>query len=154
MKKQLLSLFLCFCMILPMIPTTALAAEESVTAPVLVDQGDSSATKVEESVAEPPADDPTAEKSKSESLGEQTPVRDTGSTKAATVQIGEDITAYDSFAAAWAVASAASTTEEAPAKVTLYQDVTTGTNAPASWPIKVAEEQYIALDLHQDEGKL
>lgn len=148
MKKQLLSLFLCFCMILPMIPTTALAAEESVTAPVLVDQGDSSATKVEESVAEPPADDPTAEKSKSESLGEQTPVRDTGSTKAATVQIGEDITAYDSFAAAWAVASAASTTEEAPAKVTLYQDVTTGTNAPASWPIKVAEEQYIALDLN------
>ena len=148
MKKQLLSLFLCFCMILPMIPTTALAAEESATAPVLVDQGDSSATKVEESVAEPPADDPTAEKSKSESLGEQTPVKDTGSTKAATVQIGEAITAYDSFADAWAAASEASTTEDAPAKVTLYQDVTTGTNAPASWPILVAEEQYIALDLN------
>lgn len=148
MKKQLLSLFLCFCMILPMIPTTALAAEESATAPVLVDQGDSSATKVEESVAEPPADDPTAEKSKSESLGEQTPVKDTESTKAATVQIGEAITAYDSFADAWAAASAASTTEDAPAKVTLYQDVTTGTNAPDSWPISVAEEKYIALDLN------
>ena len=148
MKKQLLSLFLCFCMILPMIPTTALAAEESATAPVLVDQGDSSATKVEESVAEPPADDPTAEKSKSESLGEQTPVKDTVSTKAATVQIGEVITVYDSFAAAWAAASEVSTTEDSPAKVTLYQDVTTGTNAPASWPILVAEEKYIALDLN------
>ena len=148
MKKQLLSLFLCFCMILPMIPTTALAAEESVTAPVLVDQGDSSATKVKESVAEPPADDPTAEKSKSESLGEQTPLKDTESTKAATVQIGEDITAYDRFADAWAAASAALTTEDAPAKVTLYQDVTTDTNAPASWPISVAEEKYISLDLN------
>ena len=148
MKKQLLSLFLCFCMILPMIPTTALAAEESVTVPVLVDQGDSSATKVEESVAEPPADDPTAEKSKSESLGEQTPVKDTESTKAATVQIGEKITDYNRFADAWAAASEASTTEDAPAKVTLYQDVTTGTNAPASWPILVAEEKYIALDLN------
>lgn len=100
MKKQLVSILLTLCMVLPLMPTAAWAVEE-----------------------------PVAE-------------------VAATVQIGEAITEYDSFAAAWAAASEASSTEDNPAKVTLYQDVTTGTNAPASWPILVAEEKYIALNLN------
>lgn len=61
MKKQLLSLLLCFCMVLPIMPTAAWAAEESADAPVLVEQGDAPAAAAEEPAAEPAAEEPAAE---------------------------------------------------------------------------------------------
>ena len=53
MKKQLVSILLTLCMVLPLMPTAAWAAEEPADAPVLVEQGDSSAAAAEKPAAEP-----------------------------------------------------------------------------------------------------
>lgn len=53
MKKQLVSILLTLCMVLPLMPTAAWAAEKPADAPVLVEQGDSSAAAAEKPAAEP-----------------------------------------------------------------------------------------------------
>ena len=53
MKKQLVSILLTLCMVLPLMPTAAWAAEKPADAPVLVEQGDSSAATAEKPAAEP-----------------------------------------------------------------------------------------------------
>lgn len=53
MKKQLVSILLTLCMVLPLMPTAAWAAEKPADAPVLVEQGDSSAAAAEKPAAAP-----------------------------------------------------------------------------------------------------
>lgn len=53
MKKQLVSILLTLSMVLPLMPTAAWAAEKTADAPVLVEQGDSSAAAAEKPAAEP-----------------------------------------------------------------------------------------------------
>lgn len=53
MKKQLVSILLTLCMVLPLMPTAAWAAEKPADAPVLVEQGDSSAATAEKPAAAP-----------------------------------------------------------------------------------------------------
>jgi len=61
MKKQLVSILLTLCMVLPLMPTAAWAAEKPADAPVLVEQGDSSAATAEKPASEKDTETPAPE---------------------------------------------------------------------------------------------